>query len=457
MTAVPHPLGRIPADGAFGGRPAPDRDLAEALRAEVVAALSERSRARQAAGQAPLGSADEQALGRQIIADALERRAREALGAGAAVMAEGDEDHLARAVFDALFRLNRLQRLLDDPGIENINANGCDVVWVRYADGRREQVTPIADSDAELEEMLRTAAARVGIGERRFDRGSPRISLQLPDGSRLFALMAVSARPCLSIRRHRYLRVTLDDLIATGTVDLAVRELLRALMAAKKSCVICGGTGAGKTTLLRAMAADIAPSERLVTIEDSLELGLDRYPDLHPDCIALEAREPNLEGQGAITLAELVRWALRMSPDRVIVGEARGEEVLALLNAMSQGTDGSMATLHASSSRGAFSKLATYAIQAPERLPLEATNLLVANAVHFVIHLARHGERRVVSSIREVTGADGPMVTSNEVFRPDQTGRAVPGAPLRNDTLEELVAAGFDPGLLERPGGWWER
>ena len=456
MTTEPDALGRVPVDGAFGGS-APDRDLADALRAEVLAALSERTRVRQASGQVPLGPADEQALGRQLIADALERRAREALGAGASMMAEDDEDRVARAVFDALFRLNRLQRLLDDPEIENINANGCDVVWVRYADGRREQVAPIADSDAELEEMLRTAAARVGIGERRFDRGSPRISLQLPDGSRLFALMAVAARPCVSIRKHRYLRVTLDDLIPIGTVDLSVRELLRALMAAKKSVVICGGTGAGKTTLLRAMAADIPPSERLVTIEDSLELGLDRYPDLHPDCIALEAREANLEGEGAITLAELVRWALRMSPDRVIVGEARGEEVLALLNAMSQGTDGSMATLHASSSRGAFSKLATYAIQAPERLPLEATNLLVANAVHFVIHLARVGERRVVSSIREVTGAEGPMVTSNEVFRPDHAGRAVPGSPLRSDTLEELVAAGFDPGLLERPGGWWEQ
>ena len=435
----------------------PDTTLVADLRAEVLASLSERERELAGAGRPPLGAADEQALGRQLIAEALERRATDALRNGSGVLPASEEDELSRAVFDALFRLNRLQRLLDDPAIENINANGCDVVWVRYADGRREQVAPIADSDAELEEMLRTAAARVGIGERRFDRGSPRISLQLPDGSRLFALMAVAARPCVPIRRHRYLKVTLDDLVATGTVDLAVRELLRALMAAKKSCVICGGTGAGKTTLLRAMAADIPPSERLVTIEDSLELGLDRYPDLHPDCIALEAREANLEGQGGISLAELVRWALRMSPDRVIVGEARGEEVLALLNAMSQGTDGSMATLHASSSRGAFSKLATYAIQAPERLPLEATNLLVGNAVHFVIHLARDGERRVVSSIREVTGAEGPMVTSNEVFRPDHAGRAVPGSPLRNDTLEELVAAGFDPGLLERPGGWWEQ
>ena len=430
--------------------------LVAGLRAEVLAALSERERELAVAGRPPLSSADEQALGRQLIAEALERQANQALQDREAVLSAVEEDDLAHAAFDALFRLNRLQRLLDDPSIENINANGCDQVWVRYADGRREQAEPIAGSDEELEEMLRTAAARTGIGERRFDRGSPRLSLQLPDGSRLFALMAVSARPCLSIRRHRHLRVTPDDLVRLGTLDLGLREFVRAAMAARKSAIICGGTGAGKTTLLRAMAADIAPSERLVTIEDSLELGLDRFGDLHPDVVALEAREPNLEGEGGVSLAELVRWALRMSPDRVIVGEARGEEVLALLNAMSQGTDGSMATLHASSSRGAFSKLATYAIQAPERLPLEATNLLVANAVHFVIHLAQDGDRRYVASVREVVDAEGPMVVSNEIFRPGPDGRAVPGAPMRNDTLEQLAAVGFDPGLLDRPQGWWE-
>ena len=434
----------------------PDASAVAELRTEVLGALTARERELAAAGRPPLGPADEQALGRQLIAEALERRASDALRQGASVLGAPEEDELSRAAFDALFRLNRLQRLLDDPSIENINANGCDQVWVRYADGGREQVAPIASSDDELEEMLRTAAARTGIGERRFDRGSPRLSLQLPDGSRLFALMAVAARPCLSIRRHRYLRVTPDDLVRLGTLDLALREFVRAAMVAKKSCIICGGTGAGKTTLLRAMAADIAPTERLVTIEDSLELGLDRFGDLHPDVVALEAREPNLEGEGGVSLAELVRWALRMSPDRVIVGEARGEEVLALLNAMSQGTDGSMATLHASSSRGAFSKLATYAVQAPERLPLEATNLLVANAVHFVVHLAQDGDRRYVASVREVVDAEGPMVVSNEVFRPGPDGRAVPGAPMRNDTLDEFAAVGFDPGLLERPQGWWE-
>jgi pilus assembly protein CpaF len=434
-----------------------DTALVTGLRAEVLAALSERERTLQTQGRGMLGNGDEQALGRQLISEALERRARYALTDGTPVMSAEEEDELARATFDALFRLNRLQRLLDDPDIENINANGCDVVWVRYADGRRERVGPIAESNEELIEMLRTAAARMGIGERRFDLGSPSLSLSMPDGSRLFALMALAAQPCVSIRRHRYLRVTPDDLVAKGTLDVGLREFLRAAMRAKKSCIICGGIGAGKTTLLRAMAADIPPQERLITIEDSLELGLERFPELHPDVVALEAREPNLEGEGGVTLAELVRWALRMSPDRVIVGEARGEEVLALLNAMSQGTDGSMATLHASSSKGAFSKLATYAVQAPERLPLEATNLLVANAVHFVIHLAQEGEYRFISSIREVVDAEGPMVVSNEVFRPGPDGRAVPGAPFRTDTLDQLCAVGFDPGLLERPQGWWDR
>ncbi|HET9732294.1 MAG TPA: ATPase, T2SS/T4P/T4SS family [Acidimicrobiales bacterium] len=434
----------------------PDRELVERLRSKVLAGLSERRRSDEASGRAGLGGADEQAMGRALIAEALDAEARAALANGGAVRSAADDDELAQEVFDSLFRLGRLQRLLDDPSIENINANGADCVWVRYADGRRERVDPIAGSDEELVELVRNVGARLGLGERRFDLGSPRLSLQLPDGSRLFAVMAVCARPSVAIRRHRYLKVTCDDLVGMGSIDLALREFFRALMLARKSCVICGGTGAGKTTLLRAMAADIPPWERLVTIEDSLELGLDRFPDLHPDVVALEAREPNLEGEGAISLAELVRWALRLSPDRVIVGESRGEEVLALLNAMSQGTDGSMTTIHASSSKGAFSKLATYAVQAPERLPLEATNLLVANAVDFVIHLAQdYAGRRFVSSVREVTDADGPVVVSNEVFRPGPDGRAVAGVALRAETTDQLVEVGFDPDLLERPGGWW--
>ena len=171
----------------------------------------------------------------------------------------------------------------------------------------------------------------------------------------------------------------------------------------------------------------------------------------------MQAREANIEGQGAVSQAELVRWALRMSPDRVIVGEVRGAEVIPMCNAMSQGNDGSMATLHSSSSAGAFTKLAAYAVQGPERLPIEASNLLVASALHFVVHLDRprdgHGTR-TVSSIREVIDADGPQIVSNEVFRPGPDLRAVSGVPLRTETVEELEAAGLDPDLI-RPTGRW--
>ena len=435
-----------------------NRDLYAKVRSRVGDGLTRRLRADEEAGNPALSEADRQLLGRELVAEVLEAEATAALAAGRPVLAADEEDELSEAVIDALFGLGRLQRYLDDPSVENLNANGCDDVWVHYADGRRERVEPIAESDAELAELVRTWAARLGVSERRFDLGSPRLNLQLPDGSRLFAVMAVSERVCLSVRHHRYLKVTLDDLVGLGTVDLALREFLGAAVRGRKNCIICGGTGVGKTTLLRAMAADIPVWERLVTIEDSLELGLHRYPEQHHQVVALEAREPNVEGEGEVTLAELVRWALRMSPDRVIVGETRGPEVLALLNAMTQGNNGSMATLHASSSKGAFGKLATYAIQAAERLPLEATNLLVANAVDFVVHLEQDpGGTRYVASVREVLDADGPLVVSNEVFRPGPDGRAVPATRMRTETADDLAAAGLDLALLDRPEGWWQR
>ena len=457
--AFPHPMDAS-MNGLHGatrrGTSAPSA-LVAGIRRDVLARLTEENHVNEREDRPPMTEAEQEERGRELISEALNAHARDALRGGAPVLSPEEEDAIAQRCFDVLFGLGRLQPLLDDSSIENINVNGCDHVFVRYADGTRERVAPIADSNEELLDLMRRVATRFSTNERRFDRASPFLSAQHPNGARFSAVGYVSPVPCLAIRRHRYPLVTLDDLIDLGTIDRTLRSLFEALMISRKSCIISGGTGAGKTTLLRAMATAIPPHERLVTIEDSLELGLDRYEDLHPDVVSLEAREANIEGEGEITLAELVRYALRLSPDRVIVGEARGAEVLALLNAMSQGNDGSMATIHASSSKGAFGKLATYAVQAPERLPLEATNLLVANAVHFVIHLEqdRRG-RRFVSSVREVVDADGPLVVSNEVFRPGPDRRAIPGAPFRNETLDTLIDAGFDPDLLRVAEGYWE-
>jgi pilus assembly protein CpaF len=435
--------------------------LVRVFRREIADELTDRLRADEVAERPRMSPADQRQYGRQLINRRLERYAKEQLEQGVEPLSFEDESALAQAIHDALFGLGALQRLLDDESIENIDANGHADVWVTRSDGSKERAPAIADNDEELVDTLRMTAARVGLTERRFDNGSPSLNLQLPDGSRLFAVMAVTSKPSVAIRRHRFPKVFLDDLVGLGSIDVALREFLAAAVRARKNFIVCGGVDAGKTTLLRAMLNEVGPEERIVTIEDNLELGLDRYPDLHPDVVALEAREENVEGEGEIDLATLVRWGLRMNPDRVIVGEVRGHEVIPMLNAMSQGNDGSMCTIHANSSLSAFSKLAMYAVQAPERLNLEATNLMVANAINFVVHIGtaagggEGGMRRYVASVREIVGAEGPLVMSNEIFMPGYDKRAVPGAPLRDSTLTDLQAVGFDSSVLLRPDGWW--
>jgi Flp pilus assembly CpaF family ATPase len=223
----------------------------------------------------------------------------------------------------------------------------------------------------------------------------------------------------------------------------------------RQQIIVAGATGAGKTTMLRALAAEIPASERIVTIETELELGLDRFADVHPDCVALEAREANVEGAGEVTAADLVRMSLRMNPDRVIVGEVRGDEIVPMLNAMSQGNDGSMCTVHADSSGTVFNKMALYAMQSPERLPLEATCQLAAAAVDLVVYIAKSSDGRWVSSVRQVVGVDGSNVVTNELFRPGPDGRAVPGVPVPHELADVLAANGWDPSLQDRPEGWW--
>lgn len=457
----PHePVGRMPAAGDNGadmeiGSPA--EWLRRRLRHELSARLTEQIHAHESEGRGPMTESQRRERVQKILSDIAEEHAQEMLNHGQSVVAPEVEQFVIASVVNEVLGLGGLEPLLSDPHIENINVNGSRV-FVRYADGRRKQLPPVVASDADLVQLIRQLAARSGTEERRFDRGSPGVNFQLPGGERAFAVMAVTARPALAIRRHRFQRATLAELRENGTIDPGLESFLGAMVRARKNILVTGGTVMGKTTMLRALASQIPAWERLITIEDVYELGLGTDTEAHPDVVAMQAREANIEGKAAISQAELVRWALRMSPDRVIVGEVRGPEVIPMCNAMSQGNDGSMGTLHASTSRGAFTKLAAYAVQGPERLPLEATNLLVASALDFVVHLDRPRAdkgKRVVSSIREVVDADDKQIVSNEVFQPGPDVRAVPGVPLRTETLEDLTAAGYDPDETERAQWRW--
>lgn len=461
----PHDDHEFPSRSGPGAQPdgfrsesSPAARLRQHLRHELSARLSERIRADEDAERTPMTPQERRVFAEHVMADAAEACAQAELTRGAAILSPEDEHRVMASVLNEVFGLAGLEPLLANTDIENINING-DRVFVKYANGRRERLPPVVGSNAELVGLIRDLAARSGVEERRFDRGSPIVNFQLPGGERVSAVMAVATSPSVSIRRHRFQRVTLAELREAGTIDAALHSLLTAMVRARKNVLFTGGAGIGKTTMLRAFASAIPPSERLVTIEDVLELGLGQDAQAHPDVVELQAREANIEGHGAVSQSELVWQSLRMSPDRVIVGEVRGPEVLPLLNAMSMGNDGSMGTVHSSTSRGAFTKLAAYAVQGPERLPIEATNLLVASAVHFVVHLTKprgQDSQRVVSSIREVVDADDRQIVSNEVWRPGPDLRAVPGVPLRAETLDGLVEAGFDPELAERRDGWWQ-
>ena len=424
-----------------------DQLLLRRLREETADVLARQRREDAAAGVAPMTGEDERQFARAVIGRVLEQHARGELAAGRSPLSATEDEELAAGVHAALFGVGRLQPLLDDPMVENIDINGCDRVFVGYADGREEAMPPVADTDDELVELVQLLGAYSGLASRPFDSANPQLDLRLPDGSRLSAVMGVCARPSLSIRRARVTRVSLDSLVDNGSMTAELAAFCSAAVAARKNLMIAGATNAGKTTLLRAMANEIAPEERLITVERALELGLGDYPDLHPNVVAFEERLPNSEGGGSVTMAELVRRSLRMNPSRVIVGEVLGDEIVTMLNAMSQGNDGSLSTIHANSSLEVFNRISTYAIQSRERLPAEATAMLVAGAIDFVVFVERRNDyarggtlRRRVTSVREVNGVDG-RVLSSEVFAAGREGVAVPAAPI--SCADELAEHGY--------------
>ncbi len=426
-----------------------DHALVKRFRQEVGDRMAEQRRLDATSGLPAMSAEDERQFARAVIAQVLEEHARSEIAQGRTPLNAEDEEAVASGVHAALFGVGRLQPLLDDPDIENIDVNGFDNVFVGYADGRELMAEPVADSDDELVELIQILGAYSGLSSRPFDSANPQLDLRLPDGSRLSAVMDVTRRPALSIRRARLGKVFLSDLVGNGTILPELGAMLSAAITARKNIMIAGSTNAGKTTLLRALANEIPPNERLVTVERALELGLDQFPELHPNVVALEERLPNSEGLGAISMAELVRRSLRMNPSRVIVGEVLGDEIVTMFNAMTQGNDGSLSTIHANSSMEVFNRVATYALQAGERLPVDATHMLIAGAIDFVVFIEKRNDyreggtlRRYVSSVREVTGVDG-RVLSSEVFQAGPDGRALPHAPIA--CLDELIAGGYQP------------
>ncbi|MFV2073867.1 MAG: CpaF family protein [Thermoanaerobaculales bacterium] len=430
-----------------------DVDLRATLHRTVAEKLSEHLRSLD--DEQALSLDDEEALTRSLIAAELRRLAEDAYRNGQAPLDAETESELADAVFDRVHGLGRLQPYIDDPELANIHVNGYDNVWLVYRDGTKIRGEPAADSDRELIEIIATAARRIGRSEKRWDQVSWELHLQLPGGERLHAVMGLTGRPAITIRRHDFSIYRMKHLIDLGVIDEGLAAFLAAAVQAKLNLIVAGGTNTGKTTMLRCLLNEIPPEERVVTVEDNLEIGLDRFADLHPDQVMWERRGANIEGRGEATLADCVRATLRQNPDRVIVGEIRGVEVVDMLRAMSQGNDGSMSSIHADSSKGAIVRLGMYTAEAG--LDEQTSNKWIANAVDLIIHVGWVDGVRRVTSVREVLDAEDRQIATNEVYRPSGDGRATPapGPTIRNDTLARLIRVGFDASYLANVAGWW--
>ena len=417
-----------------------DRESRKILSRAIAGALAE-DRVQRHSQDRPIATEEEErAIARRAARNALETL-RGTRGWVTQPVSPLEESSAVEDAVASVLGLGRLEPLLENELVTDIHVRGNSRVWVKKADGSRESIDPVVDSDGELIELIRRISTRLARRETPFDAAHPEVNLQLPDGSRMFAAMDVSQRPTLVIRRHRVGDMSLRDLQSNGMLSAETAEFLAAAVRARRNIVIAGGTGSGKTTLMRALINQIGPEERLVTIEDSYELGLEQLEHLHPDHDCLQSRPPNTEGVGEVTMADLTRMALRMDPDRVVVGEVRGAEAFPMLLAMSQGNNGSMCTMHADSARSVFPKLAAYMSMASSGVPVETLNLLIGSSIHLVVHLVNDSGVRRVDSIIEVTGADGTSIVSNEVYR--RRGSGLSFVTLTRESAEILDEHGF--------------
>jgi pilus assembly protein CpaF len=339
-------------------------------------------------------------------------------------MLAGDETPLSRQEREQLvvevehetFGLGPLEPLMQDPTVSDILVNGSKEVYVERR-GKLERTRVIFRDDAHLLQIIERIVSAVG---RRVDESSPMVDARLPDGSRVNAVIPPLALdgPVLSIRRFAADPYRMADLIEFGTLTAGLAEILRAAVQARLNILVSGGTGAGKTTMLNVLSNAIPNTERIVTIEDSAELQLQQE-----HVVRLETRPANIEAQGAVTQRDLVRNALRMRPDRIVVGEVRGPEVLDMLQAMNTGHDGSLSTVHANSTRDALSRLETMVLMSGVALPVRAMRDYIASALDVMVHLARLSDgTRKVTRVTEVVGMEEDVVTTQDIFMFEQQG-----------------------------------
>ncbi len=401
---------------------------------------------------------DREAAGRlppEVLRQAVTAAARALLADEAPGLDGPTRETVVRAVVDDLLGLGPLEPLVQDPAVTEIMVNGPRQVYVER--GGRLQPVPIAFRDAgHLRRIIERILAPLG---RRLDEASPMVDARLPDGSRVNAVIPPLAvdGPYLTIRKFAREVATAEDLVRRGTLTPEALAFLAACVRARANIVVSGGTGTGKTTLLNVLSAFIPPDERIVTIEDPCELRLNQ-----PHVVRLETRPPNIEGQGEITQRHLVKNALRMRPDRIIVGEARGAEAFDMLQAMNTGHEGSMTTVHANSPRDALARIENMVLMAGFDLPVRAVREQVASAVHLIVHLARFADgRRRVTHITAVEGMEGDRITTQDVFLLGD-GELRPTGVRPHRLAEALARAGVEaPATLFTPptpdGGarWW--
>jgi pilus assembly protein CpaF len=380
------------------------------------------------------------ALRERLLAEAgvegvgdLEGRIRALVEREAALLDVESREELVARVAERSFGLGPLEPLLRDASVDEVMVNGAGAVWVERG-GRLEPTDVRFGSAADLRDVIERILAPLG---RRVDEAEPLCDARLPDGSRVNVVIPPLAPdgPIVTVRRFRARGLSADDLVAAGTWEPPLRDLLARAVRARLSVLISGGTGSGKTTTLNALSSFVPADERIVTIEDTLELRLRQ-----PHVVRLEARPPSVEGRGEVTIRRLVRNALRMRPDRIVVGEVRGGEALDMLAAMTTGHDGSLSTVHAGSPEEALRRLETLALMAGVGLPHAAIREQVADAIDLVVHQARlpDGTRRVVAVAEVVRVAGGPATRELFAWR---DGRPEWRAAL-SDRLAERMAVG---------------